>query len=144
MPPPTLSLMLFTLAALPLGWSLWAAVQAGLDAAGWWALWLDPQTLRALAMSLWTGLLASALSTATAAWMLCRTFSALSGAAAGDRLARGLAPLLALSGMEPPEFTVMAPFAATEAMAELAVVRQLVGEAKTMAPVVSRPHRMAL
>jgi putative thiamine transport system permease protein len=88
--------MLLTLAALPLGWSLWAAVQAGLDTAGWKALLNDPQTLRALAMSLWTGLLASALSTAVAAWMLCRIFSPLPGAAVGTKLARGLAPLLAL------------------------------------------------
>ena len=43
--------LLLTLAALPLGWSLWAAVQAGLDAAGWTALLNDPQTLPALAMS---------------------------------------------------------------------------------------------
>jgi putative thiamine transport system permease protein len=88
--------MLLTLAALPLGWGLWAAVQAGLDTAGWKALLNDPQTLRALAMSLWTGLLASALSTAAAAWLLYRTFSPLPGAAVGGRLARGLAPLLAL------------------------------------------------
>ncbi len=88
--------LLLTLAALPLGWSLWAAVQAGLDIAGWTALLNDPQTLRALAMSLWTGLLASTLSTAVAALLLCRTFSALPDAAAGARLARGLAPLLAL------------------------------------------------
>jgi putative thiamine transport system permease protein len=88
--------MLLTLAALPLGWSLWAAVQAGLDPTGWKALLNDPQTLRALAMSLWTGLLASALSTAVAAWMLCRIFSPLPGAAVGTKLARGLAPLLAL------------------------------------------------
>ena len=60
---PIPALLLLTLAALPLGWSLWAAVQAGLDAAAWAALWRDSQTLRALAMSLWTGLLASALST---------------------------------------------------------------------------------
>ncbi len=88
--------LLLTLAALPLGWSLWAAVQAGLDAAGWTALLNDPQTLPALAMSLWTGLLASALSTAAAAWLLCRTFSALPHVAVGARLARGLAPLLAM------------------------------------------------
>jgi putative thiamine transport system permease protein len=88
--------LLLTLAALPLGWSLWAAVQAGLDAAGWTALLNDPQTLPALAMSLWTGLLASTLSTAVAAWLLCRIFSPLPGAAVGARLARGLAPLLAL------------------------------------------------
>ncbi len=88
--------LLLTLVALPLGWSLWAAVQAGLDPAGWTALWQDPQTLRALAMSLWTGLLASALSTAAAAWLLCRIFSALPDATASTRLARGLAPLLAL------------------------------------------------
>jgi putative thiamine transport system permease protein len=81
---------------LPLGWSLWAAVQAGLDAAGWTALLNDPQTLPALAMSLWTGLLASTLSTAVAAWLLCRIFSPLPGAAVGTKLARGLAPLLAL------------------------------------------------
>ena len=95
-PPPCPALLLLTLAALPLGWSLWAAVQAGLDPAGWTALWQDPQTLRALAMSLWTGLLASALSTAAAAWLLCRTFSALPNATVSTRLARGLAPLLAL------------------------------------------------
>jgi putative thiamine transport system permease protein len=88
--------LLLTLAALPLGWSLWAAVQAGLDAAGWTALLNDPQTLPALAMSLWTGLLASTLSTAVAAWLLCRIFSPLPGAAVGTKLARGLAPLLAL------------------------------------------------
>jgi putative thiamine transport system permease protein len=96
MPMPIPALMLLTLAALPLGWSLWAAVQAGLDPAGWTALWQDPQTLRALAMSLWTGLLASALSTAAAAWLLCRIFSALPDATVSTRLARGLAPLLAL------------------------------------------------
>ena len=94
--PPPWPALLLTLAALPLGWSLWAAVQAGLDPAGWTALWQDPQTLRALAMSLWTGLLASALSTAAAAWLLCRTFSALPDATVSTRLARGLAPLLAL------------------------------------------------
>ena len=93
---PIPALMLLTLAALPLGWSLWAAVQAGLDPAGWTALWQDPQTLRALAMSLWTGLLASALSTAAAAWLLCRIFSALPDATVSTRLAGGLAPLLAL------------------------------------------------
>jgi len=93
---PCPALLLFALAALPLGWSLCAAVQAGLDAAAWAALWQDPQTLPALAMSLWTGLLASALSTAAAAWLLCRSFSPLPGTAVGARLARGLAPLLAL------------------------------------------------
>ena len=87
--------MLLTLAALPLGWSLWAAVQAGLDASAWAALWQEPQTLQALAMSLWTGLLASVLSTATAAWLLCRTFSALPGAAMSATLARGLVPTAA-------------------------------------------------
>ncbi len=94
--PPPWPALLLTLAALPLGWSLWAAVQAGLDPAGWTALWQDPQTLRALAMSLWTGLLASALSTAAAAWLLCRIFSALPDATVSTRLAGGLAPLLAL------------------------------------------------
>jgi putative thiamine transport system permease protein len=90
----TIPPLLLTLAALPLGWSLWAAVQAGLDAAGWTALLNDPQTLPALAMSLWTGLLASALSTAAAAWLLCRTFSALPDATVSTRLARGLALLV--------------------------------------------------
>jgi putative thiamine transport system permease protein len=93
---PIPALLLLTLAALPLGWSLWAAVQAGLDAAAWAVLWRDSQTLRALGMSLWTGLLASALSTLATAWLLCRSFSPLPGAAAGARLASGLAPLLAL------------------------------------------------
>jgi putative thiamine transport system permease protein len=41
-------------------------------------------------------LLASALSTAAAAWLLCRIFSALPDATVSTRLAGGLAPLLAL------------------------------------------------
>ncbi|WP_342616443.1 ABC transporter permease [Rhodoferax sp. GW822-FHT02A01] len=61
---------LVLLVAVPLVWSLWQALLAGCDGAAWATLWADPQTGRALALSLWTGLASTTLATATAAWML--------------------------------------------------------------------------
>jgi putative thiamine transport system permease protein len=40
------------------------------DLSGWQALWQEPQTLAALAMSMWTGLASTALAGAGAAWLL--------------------------------------------------------------------------
>jgi putative thiamine transport system permease protein len=41
-----------------------------LDLSGWYALWQEPQTLAALAMSLWTGLASTALAGGITAWLL--------------------------------------------------------------------------
>jgi putative thiamine transport system permease protein len=88
---------LLTVAALPLVWSLWGAVHAALDAAAWRALWNDGQTLRALAMSVWTGLVSTALATVIAAWVLCATFTAAHrNNHAMQKLARWLSPMLAV------------------------------------------------
>lgn len=95
--------------ALPLLWAAAAAVRAGLDAAAWRELLADPQTVRALAMTLWTGLCATALSVALAAWVLSRSFPGPGWAGLVQRLppmlavphaalAIGLAFLVAPSG----------------------------------------------
>lgn len=84
--------LLLALVGVPLLWSLWGAVAGALDAAAWQALAHDAQTLRALAMSLWTGVLASLLAVAASAWLLSRHF----GQAPWHRLQRALAPMLAL------------------------------------------------
>ena len=84
--------LLLAAIGVPLVWSLWAASAAGVDSAGWQALAADPQTLRALAMSLWTGLASTALAVAGAAWLLSTSFAQPVWA----RLVRGLSPMLAL------------------------------------------------
>jgi putative thiamine transport system permease protein len=61
---------LLALVAVPLLWSLWGAVLAGVDAAAWADLRHDSQAPSALAMSLWTGVASSTLAVATAAWVL--------------------------------------------------------------------------
>ena len=84
--------LLATLVVLPLAWTGALAVAAGLDAAAWRALWADPQTLAALGLSLGTGLSATMLSGALAAWLLSRSFAGPRFAALLGRLA----PLLAV------------------------------------------------
>jgi putative thiamine transport system permease protein len=84
--------LLLAALGLPLAWSLWGAVVAGLDGAAWRTLLVDPQTGRALALSLWTGLMASALSVALAAWLLSHHFPGPGWV----RLVRRLSPLLAV------------------------------------------------
>ena len=86
------SLLLVTALGVPLMWAAWAAVVAGLDGAAWHALVADSQTARALGMTLWTGLAASALALALAAWLLSRTFPSPAWA----RLVRWLSPMLAM------------------------------------------------
>jgi putative thiamine transport system permease protein len=84
--------LLLAVVGVPLVWSLWGAIAAGFDWAAWQALWHDPQTWRALCMSLWTGLMASGLSVALAAWLLSRHFPGPGWA----RLLRFLSPMLAV------------------------------------------------
>lgn len=69
-----LPLVLAALAGVPLLWASGLALQAGLDGAAWQALWKDTQWPRALAMTLWTGLSATALAVALSAWLLSRNF----------------------------------------------------------------------
>jgi putative thiamine transport system permease protein len=88
----TLAALLLAVMAVPVVWSLWGAVAAGLDAAAWLALWAAPQTLQALGMSLWTGLASSALALGGAAYVLSRSF----GQPVWRRVVRWLAPLLAV------------------------------------------------
>lgn len=84
--------LLLAALGVPLAWSLWGAAAAGLDGAAWRALLADPQTGHALSLSLWTGLLASALSLTLAAWLLSHHFPGPGWA----RLVRRLSPLLAV------------------------------------------------
>jgi len=53
--------------------SVWA-VQAGLDLSAWQHMLAAPQTWHALALSLWTGVAASALAIAASAWVLSHSF----------------------------------------------------------------------
>jgi putative thiamine transport system permease protein len=80
--------------AIPLTWSLWTSVQAGLDVEAWLALMDDPQTLPALLLSMGTGLAASALATVAAAWLLSVTFTMTQSKQ--PPLLRWLAPMLAV------------------------------------------------
>ena len=89
---PRAALLLLVAVAGPLLWSLSEALRAGLDGTAWQALAADSQTARALGMSLWTGLLASALSGALAAWLLSHHFPG----PRGSRLVHTLAPMLAV------------------------------------------------
>ena len=86
------ALGLLAVLGVPLVWSLWGAITAGLEGAAWQALRLDPQTRSALTLSLWTGLLASGLSVLITAWLLSRHFPG----PGWPRLLRFLSPMLAL------------------------------------------------
>ncbi len=87
-----LALAMGAAVAVPLLWSAAAAVAAGTDAAAWRALGAAPQWPRALALSLLTGLAATGLSLALAAWLLSRAFASRAWGTA----MRMLAPMLAL------------------------------------------------
>ena len=65
-----IAVALLCLVFVPLAWSLGHAVLAGVDSAAWLALWRDSQTANALGMSLWTGLVSTALATLATAWLL--------------------------------------------------------------------------
>lgn len=90
-PRPALPLVLALLAAVPLGWAAAGAVSAGADAAAWRSLADDHQWPAAVALSVWTGVAATALSVALSAWLLSRHFPG----PGWDRLLRALPPMLA-------------------------------------------------
>lgn len=85
-------LALLMAVAVPLAWSLWGAVAAAGDATAWAALAHEPQALRALAMSLWTGVASTLLATAGTAWLLARCMHTPQW----QRLSHLLSPLLAV------------------------------------------------
>jgi len=66
--------LLALIAALPMGWALWAAASQALDVSAWQALCADPQTLRAWGMTLWTGLASTVLVWWTVARLLAHGF----------------------------------------------------------------------
>ena len=67
-------LLLAALAGLPMGWTLWAAASQVLDVQAWQALWIDPQTLKAFGLTLWTGLASTLLVWWTVARLLASGF----------------------------------------------------------------------
>lgn len=87
-----LAVLLGALPGLPLLWTASVAAGAALAPAAWRDLLADPQTFRALGLSLFTGLLASGLALALAAWLLSLHFPG----PAWSRLLRALNPMLAM------------------------------------------------
>lgn len=84
--------LLLLLMALPMLLSAWGAVTAGWQTAGWFDLLDDPQTPKALTMTLWSGVLASSL-----ALTLCMQLLQWSFPKRGwGLLVRVLSPLLAV------------------------------------------------
>ena len=89
---PVLAMLALVTVPLPLlGSSFWAILE-GLSSTGWQALWADPQTGAALALSLFSGLGATALSLGLAAWLLSHSFARPFWV----RVVNSLAPLLAV------------------------------------------------
>ena len=86
------SITLLALLGLPLGWAALAALAAGLDGAAWQALAHDPQTGKALLLSVWTGLASTLLAVAFTAWLLSRSFATPQW----TRLVRAMGPMLAV------------------------------------------------
>lgn len=89
------ALMLAALAGFPLLGSLWGAASAGVGAAAWRDLACEPQLLPALALTLWTGLISTALAIAATAMVLA-TSQRHVAAHKAQGLARWLAPMLAV------------------------------------------------
>ena len=86
--PSTLLLLL----GVPLLWALASVAASAFDASAWQGFIADPQTPKALLLTLWTGLASTLLSMGLAAWLLSRTFPGPLWA----RLVRVLGPLLAV------------------------------------------------
>lgn len=87
-----LSAVLVTALGVPLLWAAWAALAAGMNGPAWAELAADSQTAKALGMTLWTGLVASALALALTAALLSRMFPS----PAWTRLVHWLSPMLAI------------------------------------------------
>ena len=71
---------------------IWSAGAAAMHTDAWHALWIDPQLPPALAMTLWTGLAATALALALAALLLSLSFPG----PRWERMIKALAPMLAV------------------------------------------------
>lgn len=84
--------LLALLIAVPLLWVTLSAVGAALDPGAWAGLRADLQWPRALAMTLWTGVAATALSVALTAWLLAGSFPG----PLWQRSVRVLSPMLAV------------------------------------------------
>ena len=84
--------LLAFVAGLPLAWALWAVASQAANAQAWQALWSDPQTLQAWAMTLWTGLASTGLVWLTVSRLLASGFIR-------QQLARWLAHVPALLAM---------------------------------------------
>ncbi len=84
--------LLALLIAVPLLWVTLSAVGAALDPGAWAGLQADLQWPRALAMTLWTGVAATALSVALTAWLLAGSFPG----PLWQRSVRVLSPMLAV------------------------------------------------
>ena len=83
---------LLALLGLPLLWAVTSALAAALDLSAWQALAADAQTLRALVMTVWTGVASSVLAVGITAWLLSRSFAR----PGWSRLVRALGPMLAV------------------------------------------------
>ncbi len=69
-----LPVLMGLLIATPVLGTVWSAIAGALNLQAWVLLLDDPQLLRSLAMTLWTGLAATAASIALSAWLLSRSF----------------------------------------------------------------------
>jgi putative thiamine transport system permease protein len=83
--------LLIAAIGLPLLWSGWAAVMAGADPAAWRILLTGHSTGMALALSIWTGVAATALTVGISASILARNFPG----PGWPRVVRVLGPMLA-------------------------------------------------
>ena len=86
------ALLLMAALAVPLGWSIWAALLGACDLAAWRGLWRDTQIWHSIGLTLITGVMASSLAMALAAWLLSHHFPGRRWAP----LVRALGPLLAV------------------------------------------------
>ena len=84
--------MLAVVIAVPLLWTAAAAVVAALDGSAWRAMFAEARLPHAVALTLWTGLSATALSVAVSAWLLSHLFPGPLWA----RAVRLLSPMLAV------------------------------------------------
>lgn len=87
-----IALLLMAVLAVPLLWAVGAALRGAFDLAAWQSVWADTQTWRAVGLTLITGVLASGLAMALAAWLLSHHFPGRRWSA----LVRALGPLLAV------------------------------------------------
>ncbi|MDZ7920329.1 ABC transporter permease [Rhodoferax sp.] len=84
------------LALLPLGGSVVEALRPALDLEAWALVVQHPQTWRALSLSVWTGLLSSAIAVAATAWILASVVDRTHTGAHILHIPKLLAPLLAV------------------------------------------------